>query len=106
MSEWVKAAELSRCPPGNHLGVDVSGHAILLANVDGDLYALRDVCSHQEFPLSDGELDGTQIECMYHGATFDLCTGKATSLPAVLPVKVYEVEVRGDDIFVQIQENA
>jgi 3-phenylpropionate/trans-cinnamate dioxygenase ferredoxin subunit len=102
MSEWVKAAEVSRCPPGNHLGVVVSGNPIMLANVDGDLYALRDVCSHQDFPLSDGEMEGTEIECIYHGATFDVCTGKATGLPAVAPVKVYEVEVRDGDIFVQV----
>jgi 3-phenylpropionate/trans-cinnamate dioxygenase ferredoxin component len=102
MSEWVKAAELSRCPPGNHLGVQISGEAIVIANVDGDLYALRDVCSHQDFPLSDGEVEGTQIECIYHGATFDVCTGKATGLPAIAPVKTYEVEVRDGDIYVQI----
>ena len=102
MSDWVKAAELGKCPPGSHLGVQISGHAIVIANVDGDLYALRDVCSHQDFPLSDGEMEGTQIECIYHGATFDVCTGKATGLPAITPVKTYEVEVRDGDIFVQI----
>ena len=102
MSTWVKAAELNRCPPGNHLGVQIEGHPIVLANVDGDLYAIRDVCSHQDFPLSDGEMEGTEIECVYHGATFDVCTGKATGLPAIAPVKTYEVEVRAGDIFVQI----
>ena len=102
MSEWVKAAELGSCPPGNHLGVQIAGVPIVIANVDGDLYALHDVCSHQEFPLSDGEMEGTEIECIYHGATFDVCTGKATGLPAIAPVKTYEVEVRDGDIFVQI----
>jgi 3-phenylpropionate/trans-cinnamate dioxygenase ferredoxin component len=102
MSAWVKAGELGQCPPGSHLGVQVEGHPIVIANVDGDLYALRDVCSHQDFPLSDGDMEGTQIECIYHGATFDVCTGKATGLPAIAPVKTYEVEVRDGDIFVQI----
>ena len=102
MSNWVKATELDRCPPGNHLGVVVEGQPIMLANVDGDLYALRDVCSHQDYPLSDGDLEGTQIECIYHGATFDVCSGKATGLPAIAPVKTYEVEVRDGDIWVQI----
>ncbi len=99
---WVKVAVLDRCPPGNLLGVEVDESKIVLANVDGDIYALQDECSHQEFPLSDGELEGTELECVYHGATFDVCSGQARQLPAVQPVKTYEVEVRGDEIYVQI----
>ena len=102
MSDWVKAAELSRCPPGNLLGVEVGGEPIVLANVDGDVYALEDRCSHEDYPLSDGDLEGTSVECIDHGAAFDACTGSATSLPAVKPVKTYEVEVRGGEIFVQM----
>jgi len=96
------AAELSGCPPGNLLGVRVEDNAVVIANVNGDLYALRDVCSHQDFPLSDGEMDGTEIECIYHGAKFDVCSGRATGLPAIAPVKTYNVEVRDGEIFVQI----
>lgn len=73
----------------------------MLANVDGDVYALEDECSHEEFPLSDGELDGAEVECIYHGARFDVCSGRPLTLPAVKPVRTFEVEIRGTEIFVQ-----
>ena len=57
VADWVKVAELDRCPPGNLLDVEVGDVRIVLANVAGDIYALEDECSHQEFPLSDGELE-------------------------------------------------
>jgi len=102
MSDWVKASDLNRCPPGNLLGVEVGGEPIVLANVDGDVYALEDRCSHEDYALSEGELEGTELECMLHGATFDACSGKATGLPAVTAVKTYEVEVRDGEIFVKV----
>ena len=100
--DWVNVAVRDGCPPGNLLSVEVGELRIVLANVNGDIYALEDRCSHQEFPLSDGELEGAELECIYHGAMFDVCTGKATQLPATQPVKTYEVDVRGDEIYVQI----
>jgi len=99
---WVKVADLSECPPGQLLEVEVERERIVLANVDGDLYALQDRCSHQDLPLSDGELDGDRLECLYHGARFDVCTGRAVGLPAIKPVPIYDVQVRGQEIFVQI----
>ncbi len=100
--EWVKVAVLDRCPPGNLLGVEAGDVKIVLANVDGDIYALEDRCSHQDFPLSDGELEDDRLECVYHGAQFDVCTGRATQLPAIRPVTSFAVEVRDQEIFVQI----
>lgn len=102
MAEWRLAGTLDRCPPGNLLETEVGGHQLVLANVDGEVYALQNRCSHQEFPLSDGELEGTSLECIYHGATFDVCSGRATGLPAIAPVKTYEVDVRDQEIYVQI----
>ncbi len=100
--EWVKVADLGECPPGSLLDIEAGAETIVLANVDGDLYALQNRCSHQDLPLSDGELDGDQLECLYHGARFDVCTGKAMGLPAIKPVETYAVELRGQDIYVQI----
>ena len=100
--DWVKVAELDRCPPGNLLGVEAGNVKIVLANVGGDVYALEDRCSHQDFPLSDGELEEDQLECIYHGARFDVCTGRATQLPAIRPVTSFAVEVRDQGIFIQI----
>ncbi len=100
--EWVKVADLDECPSGNLLDIEAGGETIVLANLDGDLYALQNRCSHQDLPLSDGELDGDQLECLYHGARFDVCTGKAMGLPAIKPVETYPVELRGQEIYVQV----
>ena len=100
--EWVKVADLDDCPPGTLCDVEAGQERIVLANIDGDLYALQNRCSHQDLPLSDGELDGDQLECLYHGARFDACTGRAVGLPAIKPVETYTVELRGEEIYVQI----
>ncbi len=102
VGEWVKVADLGECPPGSLLDIEAGHETIVLANVDGDLYALQNRCSHQDLPLSDGELDGDQLECMYHGARFDVCTGRAMGLPAIKPVETYAVELRGQEIYVQV----
>ena len=100
--EWVKVADLGECPPGILLDIEAGGETIVLANLDGDLYALQNRCSHQDLPLSDGELDGDQLECLYHGARFDVCTGNAMGLPAIKPVETYAVQLRGQEIYVQV----
>ena len=102
MAEWVRVAAAGDCAPGQLKGVMAGLQPIVLANVDGDLYALEDQCSHQELPLSDGELDGADLMCIHHGARFDACTGKNRGLPAVRPVRPYPVEVREDGIYVEV----
>ena len=102
MPEWVRITALDRCPPGKLLAVSAGEQEIVLANVDGTIYALEDQCSHANFPLSDGELEGDRLECMYHGATFDVRSGKATQLPAIRSVKVFSSEIRGEDIFLEL----
>jgi len=99
---WVRVATLDDVPPGTLKAVVENGTAIALANVDGDLYALEDRCSHQDYPLSDGELEGTRLQCIYHGAEFDVCSGKALTLPAIRPVKSFPVEIRDDDVYVDL----
>lgn len=102
MAEWMKVAELTDLPAGSLRSVETGQERIVLANVDGDVYALEDQCSHQELPLSGGELEGTHLECPFHGARFDVCTGRATRLPAVRPVRTFETEVRDGDIFLKL----
>ena len=102
MPEWVRVASADECPPGQVLGVAAGRERIALINVEGDFYALLDRCSHQDYPLSDGELDGTRLECIYHGAKFDVCSGRAMQLPAIRPVKTFPVEVRDGAVFVEI----
>ncbi len=102
MPSWIRVASVAECPAGQLKGVRAEGLQVVLANVDGTIYALEDQCSHEEYPLSDGELDGGDVICVYHGARFDACTGARKALPAVLPVKSYPVEVRDGDVYVDI----
>lgn len=105
MADWVKVAETSDCAEEGCLhAASAEGHKVVLVRTDGDLYALEDRCSHQDFPLSEGEVeeDGV-IECIFHGARFDIRSGKALSLPAIKPVKTYPVEVRDDGVYVQVE---
>jgi nitrite reductase/ring-hydroxylating ferredoxin subunit len=101
---WVRVGTVDDVPLGTLKGVDANGAAIVLANVDGAICALQDRCSHEEYPLSDGELDGGDIVCAYHGARFDACTGARKALPAVLPVPAYAVDVREGEIYVEVDE--
>ena len=70
---------------------------------DGDeIYAILDECSHQSIALSEGEVEGCEIECWLHGSRFDLRTGKPLALPATEPVPIYPVTVDGDDVYVDV----
>ena len=102
MADWHRVASLEEVAPGTLKGVRAKKELIVLANVDGDVCALEDLCSHQDFPLSDGELDGDQVVCIHHGARFDACSGKNTALPAIRPVRTFPVEVRDGEIFVDL----
>jgi len=102
MARWVHVAAAGDCAPGSLLGVMADGVPVVLANVDGDVYALRDECSHEAYPLSDGDLEGGDLVCIYHGARFDACTGARKSLPAVRPVQSFPVEVREGGIYVDV----
>ena len=102
MSEFFKVAEVSELPPGGKKLVEVDDIPVALFNVAGEFYAIEDVCTHDDGPLAEGELDGDEIECPRHGARFNVRTGVALCMPAVEPVECYEVKVEGDDILVSV----
>jgi len=106
MSGFVTVARLDDLPKNDLKGLIVDGVAIVLINCDGVIYALEDSCSHEEFPLSAGDLVGCEITCSLHGARFDIETGVPRALPAVSPVRTFEVQVEGDDIKVNLTEAA
>lgn len=97
-----KIAHLKEIEIGQKKRLMVNDEAILLANINGVYHAVSDTCTHQKASLSAGVLSGCQIECPWHGAKFDLTTGKPTTLPAVLPLKKYQVEIQGEDILIEI----
>lgn len=91
---YVKVAVEGELAPGTARRVDVAGTAIALVLTRDDGYrAILDVCSHADVALSEGEVEGCALECWLHGSQFDLRTGRPLSLPAILPVPVYDVRV-------------
>jgi nitrite reductase/ring-hydroxylating ferredoxin subunit len=94
---FVRVAKLADVPPGRMLGVQVDGEPVALYNVDGTVYATRDECTHQSYPLSKGELFGRYVKCWLHAWVFDVTTGAYQGNPCVgvrcHPVRVLEGEV-------------
>jgi 3-phenylpropionate/trans-cinnamate dioxygenase ferredoxin subunit len=104
MTRYVRACALSDLADGEALGVEVSEEPVAIVRTRGEVFAIRDVCSHAEVPLSEGEIDGCTIECWLHGSRFDLRTGKPTGMPATEPVPVYPVKIEGDDVLIAIEQ--
>jgi 3-phenylpropionate/trans-cinnamate dioxygenase ferredoxin component len=95
-------AKKSAIKPGTTLKVMVGTEPVLLCNVAGNIYAIEDVCTHDGGELDQGELEGDRIMCPRHGSYFDVRTGDALTLPAVLPVPTFGVRIDGDDIYVDL----
>jgi 3-phenylpropionate/trans-cinnamate dioxygenase ferredoxin subunit len=91
----VTLCALDDLAPGATRRVEVGSRAIAIVRIGDDVYAIGDVCSHQDFSLSEGEVDPEErtIECWKHGSEFSLETGEALTLPATRPVPVYDVRV-------------
>ena len=102
MANFVRAAAVDVIPEGRAIVVDVDGESLALARVDGGVYCIDNICTHDGGPLGEGELDGTALECPRHGARFDVCTGRALSFPAVVPVNTYDVRIEGRDVLVDL----
>jgi 3-phenylpropionate/trans-cinnamate dioxygenase ferredoxin subunit len=99
---FAKVAKVSDIAPGQVKVVEVEDEDVALCNVDGQIYAIADVCTHDNGPLGQGHLHGDQIECPRHGARFDVRTGDALTLPAIVAIPTFEVKIEGDDILVNI----
>ena len=99
-SGFVRVSQVGELSPGEMMVVEVAGDQVLLVNVDGNYHAVDDICSHAYASLSEGDLNGAEIECPLHGSAFDLLSGKALTPPAVEPVRVFQVRVEGEDILV------
>ena len=101
-STFVRVCSLAEVPEQGAIGVEIGDVPVAVIRVDGDVFALRDVCSHEEVPLSEGDVYDHTVECWLHGSCFDLRTGAPTGPPATKPVLTYPVKVEGDDVYVAV----
>jgi nitrite reductase/ring-hydroxylating ferredoxin subunit len=82
--------------------IRIDDRDIAVFNVDGEFFAIKDVCTHDEARLSEGELNGETITCPWHGACFSVKTGEALTLPAIEPVEIIPVILGPDEVYVEI----
>jgi 3-phenylpropionate/trans-cinnamate dioxygenase ferredoxin subunit len=100
--EFVEIAPASELPSGERLFVDLGDKPIVIFNIAGQFFAIGDVCTHDDGPLGDGLLEGHNVVCPRHGGEFDVRTGQAVQMPAVIDIPAYPVQVRDGAIFVGI----
>ena len=97
--------KLDELDPDSLTRVMANGRPVCLARLKtGDVYAISDICSHEEIELSEGDLDGEFVECPSHGSRFDVKTGAVTSVPATKPVPSYPVTIEDGEVFVDVPE--
>lgn len=101
---WVGVCPLSRLAAATPVGVVVNDVPVCLVRVGDEVFAVHDECTHEEVPLSEGDVEDGTIECWRHGSRFDLRTGEALNPPAVAPVAVYDTRVAGPTVQVDLPE--
>ena len=104
-SGFIKVAQVSELKTGEMMAVTIGDDQVLLTNIDGIFHAIDDVCSHAYACLSDGDINGEEVECPLHGGSFNAMTGMPMNPPAAKPLSVFQVKVEGDDIFVAPSAN-
>ncbi len=103
MAEWVNVAPEEEFEPGTWRTVDVDDVTIAVFNLNGEYYAIEDVCTHDYSTLTGGGVDGEEITCPRHGARFNIRTGEALTAPAYEPVPTFPVRI--EDGIVQVTDD-
>ena len=103
MSDWVDVATLEQLPPGTSKVVDIDGALIAVFNLQGQLYAIEDICTHDGGELASGKIEGDDIICPRHGAHFCIKTGKALTPPAYEDIATFPV--RTENGMVQVRDD-
>jgi nitrite reductase/ring-hydroxylating ferredoxin subunit len=101
---YLDAGEAGTLAPGRMRCARLEGKRILLANVEGRIYAAADTCTHEEASLSSGSLQGARVKCPLHGSRFDVRTGQALDEPAEEDLRTYAVRIEGGRILVAVPD--
>ena len=100
MSQLIALCKTGEIAPGTALKVETSGLSLAVFNLDGHFFAMDDLCSHGPGSLSEGYIEGEEIECDFHNGRFNIKTGEVTSPPCMIPQKVYAVTVADGTVFI------
>lgn len=101
MEDWFGVAPLDDFKPGSRQVVDMDGVSALVVNVDGDIYAVENLCTHQSLPMQDGSIVDGNIVCPFHGAQYCLKTGSVKTAPAYEDLPVFPTKVENNVVFVR-----
>jgi 3-phenylpropionate/trans-cinnamate dioxygenase ferredoxin subunit len=96
--EFIPVGSVEDLKEGERLFIEIDQKPIVIINIDGQYYAIGDVCSHDDGPVGEGNLEGYEIICPRHGARFDIRSGKVLALPAFVDIPAYPVRLMGDQI--------
>jgi len=105
---WIAVAKVEDVVSGKPKVVEVSNLRIALVKVDTDsssnhgIYAIQDICTHDDGPLAEGAVQGEEIECPRHGARFNIKTGEVLSMPAITPVQIFPVRIHGSQVEIEV----
>ncbi len=99
---WIDIACKADVPEKDVMGVDIDAKSIALYQVDGEIFATDNICSHGNARLCDGFLEGHEIECPLHQGKFDIRNGKAMCAPLTEDIRTYPVKIEGDRVFIEI----
>ncbi len=102
--KFYPVCEVDELPQGERLFIEVGDMPVALFNIDGEFFAIADVCTHDDGPLGDGEIENHQIICPRHGARFDIRTGEVLTLPAVKGVSSYPIKVEENMLYIGVEE--
>jgi naphthalene 1,2-dioxygenase ferredoxin component len=100
--DWINAAALSDVPEGDVIGVQVGGKEIALCEVNGEVFATDNICTHGHARLSDGFLEGREIECPLHQGRFDVCSGVALCAPLTENIRTYTVRIENMRVMLKL----
>jgi len=98
VSDWEEVAKIGEIEPGTCKAVEVDGNQVALFNLDGEYYAIEDVCTHDGSEISCGIVLGEEIMCSRHGARFCIKTGKVTAPPAYEDIETFPVRIENNSI--------
>jgi 3-phenylpropionate/trans-cinnamate dioxygenase ferredoxin subunit len=103
MTTWQTVGATADIPPERVAVYRIGDHDVAVCNVNGQFYAIDDLCTHDGGSLDQGQLEGDEIECPRHGARFNVTSGEAIQLPAFEPVETHAVRVEGDALQVEVE---
>jgi 3-phenylpropionate/trans-cinnamate dioxygenase ferredoxin subunit len=105
MTTYYPVCAIDELPRGERILIDLDNEPVVIFNIAGEIFAIADMCTHDDGPLGEGEVEDHQIVCPRHGARFDVRTGEVLSLPAVKGVKTYPIKVEDGIVKIGLEES-